>query len=169
LRGTGGFLHQCRADPAGSEDGGLVSRPESFAHAVSNPRGSPVAYIIRAYYVSNDGSRIEGEQDFRDGLKWGMKRLVYASGAPEEEAELVEGVYHGRVRKWHESGGLASEEIFGFGILLDGKYWDEAGRAVKEFHRPDQDPAREVIRNAATVLEEREQSRGASGQPDTDE
>jgi antitoxin component YwqK of YwqJK toxin-antitoxin module len=50
------------------------------------------------------------------------------------------GLLHGQRRSWHESGGVASEELFEHGVRLWGKEWDEAGNLIEDFGLQESDP-----------------------------
>jgi hypothetical protein len=43
-------------------------------------------------------------------------------------------VRHGRSRKWHESGLLASDAVYEYGIKVRGRAWDaKSGQLVEDF------------------------------------
>jgi antitoxin component YwqK of YwqJK toxin-antitoxin module len=84
---------------------------------------------------------LEGEEEYRDGLLWGCRRIWFPSGRPQEEAECAWGGYHGRAREWYEDGRLASDEVYEYGIRTRGTTWGEDGQVAEEFKLSESDPA----------------------------
>ena len=108
--------------------------------------GDGVTYIggerFTGFQVFPDTAGWEyAEHEYRDGLLSGIIREWYRLGALELEAECALGVYHGRVRRWHESGLPASDAVYEYGIRLRGQAWDESGNLIEDFTLTELDPS----------------------------
>jgi antitoxin component YwqK of YwqJK toxin-antitoxin module len=91
------------------------------------------------YYLSDAGGWLEAEEEYRDGVKWGRKRVWFRPGALQEDAECACGAYHGRVRQWYENGRLAADSKYEYGVRIEGKGWDEAGNLIEEYQIPEEE------------------------------
>ncbi len=94
------------------------------------------------YYTRDPGGWLEAEEEYRDGLAWGRRQAWFRSGGPREEASCAWGVYHGRVRKWHENGHLASDATYAYGIRVEEMRWDETGKLLEDYHIPEEEKPR---------------------------
>lgn len=81
------------------------------------------------------------EHEYRDGLLYGIKRMWWRPGLLELEAECKWGVYHGRVREWHESGHLAFDAMYEHGVKLRGKMWNELGEVIEDYTLSESEPS----------------------------
>jgi antitoxin component YwqK of YwqJK toxin-antitoxin module len=93
-----------------------------------------------AFYQSSEGW-ISGEDEFRDGLRWGRSRRWHKADVLKHEEECVKGVRHGVLHDWHANGQLSGEEIYEHGIKTSGRHWDSQGGLRKEFKLKESDPA----------------------------
>lgn len=89
-----------------------------------------------------DDGKLEVEIEYRDGMRWGISKEWFHEGSLASEAGWAWDLLHGVSREWHENGQLASEEVFEYGTLLSGNWWDKNGKLVKKF----------VIRKNAAAL-----------------
>jgi antitoxin component YwqK of YwqJK toxin-antitoxin module len=110
--------------------------------------GKPFTGIIESR--SPDG-KLEGEEEYRDGLLSGRKRGWYPTGGLELEAECAEGVYHGKVREWYEDGRLAADAVYEHDIKLRRQAWDECGNLVEDYTLSESDPAFGILQAARSA------------------
>ena len=123
--------------------------------------GEPFTGIIESR--SPDG-RLEGEEEYRDGLLSGRKRGWYPTGGLELEAECAEGVYHGKVREWYEDGRLAADAVYEHGIKLRRQAWDESGDLYEDYTLSESDPAFGILQ-AARSAEAMYRASGGQAEP----
>ena len=69
---------------------------------------------------------------FLGGVPHGVHIKRYENGNTMWEALYDRGVLCGGMSKGYENGQIAQEEYWQDGVLLWRKYWDEAGRLIKE-------------------------------------
>jgi antitoxin component YwqK of YwqJK toxin-antitoxin module len=110
--------------------------------------GVPFAGV--AYFPKPDGW-VEGETEYRDGLRWGLVREWYRSGALAYEASFFRDAVHGRKREWHENGQLASDGGYEYGITVWEKKWDEQGRPIDDYRVRETDPDYKTIQHHRRV------------------
>jgi hypothetical protein len=67
------------------------------------------------------------------GVKHGLTRTWFASGAIMCEENFYKGSLHGVCWEWFENGHLKSEAIFEFGVRVKAIIWDEAGTVVSDY------------------------------------
>jgi antitoxin component YwqK of YwqJK toxin-antitoxin module len=91
------------------------------------------------------GGWLESEQEFREGLPWGMGRTWFAPERLASESSSVGGVWHGVRREWHENGRLALEEMCELGVTLSRKRWNEEGQLIEDYHLQVTDPDYETL------------------------
>jgi antitoxin component YwqK of YwqJK toxin-antitoxin module len=102
----------------------------------------------------SDGSKLEAEQEYRDGMHWGVAREWFRDGSLYLDAQFARGLLHGIRREWYPDGRQASQEVFEYGTRLMGKKWDENGNLVEDFAIKENDPAMERLRKLKDVFRE---------------
>ena len=112
--------------------------------------GDGVTYFrgerFTGFEVLRDDSGWEcAEHEYRDGLLSGVKREWHRPGVLALEAECALGAFHGRVRRWHETGLAESDAVYEHGIGLRSQVWDEEGLLVEDFTLSEADPAFRVL------------------------
>lgn len=73
------------------------------------------------------------EQEFFNGLRWGLSRDWYRDGALMEQTQWLDDVIHGLAQAWHKTGNLISLECCEFGFVLWRQNWDDQGNLVEEY------------------------------------
>ncbi|VTS06064.1 toxin-antitoxin system YwqK family antitoxin [Tuwongella immobilis] len=96
-------------------------------------------------FQSGPGGWIRSDEEYRDGLPWGVSRTWHSSTQLASESRTVGGVWHGPRREWHPTGQLALEEELEFGIALRRRRWDESGAIVEDFLLLETDPNYETL------------------------
>lgn len=91
------------------------------------------------YVLSKNGS-VEAEDEYRDGLLWGLSRGWHPSGQLAFEFHNEAGLRTGMGREWHENGRLASETLYEFGLKKARKGWDLRGTLVEDYQLKESDP-----------------------------
>jgi hypothetical protein len=113
-----------REGPARSwyDDGGIHVE-ESFRAGLRDGR----------FVERHRNGKIAREGSYAAGLKVGIWRIAFESGAPEEESEWLDGVAHGRYRAWWPGGKLRAEGRHCGGAQC-GRWrsYDESGALVGE-------------------------------------
>lgn len=90
-------------------------------------------------YSLDEEGRLEGEITYREGLKWGLKRGWFDTGALSHESPIFLGVLHGKKREWHRNGQLSEEGDYELGFALRRKRWDEDGKLIEEYELKETD------------------------------
>jgi antitoxin component YwqK of YwqJK toxin-antitoxin module len=108
-------------------------------------KGEPFTGVMEFRYKNGT---LEAEEEYKDGLLSGMRRVWHPSGIPQEEAECAWGVHHGRLREWDEQGRLIIDATYEYGIRTHGTRWDEQGQVTEEFELSEADPAYRTLERA---------------------
>jgi antitoxin component YwqK of YwqJK toxin-antitoxin module len=90
------------------------------------------------YKVAPSGE-IECEEEYRQGLRWGLSREWYRSGTLYHEATYYRDVLHGMEKEWDNDGRLHEERECRYGILLKETIWDKDGNVVKHYELTESD------------------------------
>jgi antitoxin component YwqK of YwqJK toxin-antitoxin module len=80
------------------------------------------------------------EISYRNGLQHGAARDWYPSGMLKGEWIFRHNVRHGVSRELREDGSLISEKVYEFGILVESKEFDPAGRVAESFKISEDSP-----------------------------
>jgi hypothetical protein len=81
------------------------------------------------------------------------------------EAECALGARHGRTREWHDSGLLAADVVYEYGIKVRGRAWDESGQLVEDFTLAESGPTFELLQ-AFRKAEAEHAAGGGHAEPD---
>ena len=104
--------------------------------------GQPLTGVLE---IRCPDGNLESEQDFKDGLVSGRKRIWHPSGGLQLDAECGWGGYHGRVRQGQEAGQLAEDSQYEYGIRSHGTQWDEQGHVIEQFELTAGDPLYDTL------------------------
>ncbi|MCA9070353.1 MAG: hypothetical protein KDA84_15580 [Planctomycetaceae bacterium] len=96
---------------------------------------------------------LEAEEEYKNGLQWGLSRKWHRKGVLEWEAECAFGARHGLCREWDEAGHLIAEDHYEFGVRVHGKQWDSKGNLTEEFEIQESDPGFELLQAFRTAYE----------------
>ena len=80
-----------------------------------------------------EGHRIASEDEYRDGLLWGVSRTWHPTGEPESEATCLAGLLHGVRCEWDAAGRLVGHEVLEYGVCLWRRRWNGAGELIEDF------------------------------------
>jgi len=98
-----------------------------------------------AYSLFRDG-KPESEEEFREGLRWGLTREWYKSGVLAHEATFYRDVVHGTRTDWYQSGQMKEQEVCRFGIVLSRTRWAADGTITEQYELPADAPQRERLK-----------------------
>jgi antitoxin component YwqK of YwqJK toxin-antitoxin module len=76
---------------------------------------------------------LESETAYKDGLSDGLARTWDEHGQLRSQFSCRLGAMHGNCKKWHANGQLAEDGTYEWGVRVDEKTYDEAGRLISEF------------------------------------
>jgi hypothetical protein len=85
-----------------------------------------------AYNLYPDGS-VEGEIEYRYGLRWGVTRSWHEDGRPATEGHFLRDVQHGMAWEWDESGRVTEESCCEYGVVIYERAWDEDGDLTRDY------------------------------------
>lgn len=74
------------------------------------------------------------EQEFLNGLRWGLSRDWYRDGALMEQTQWLDDVLHGLAQAWDKAGNLILLECCELGCVLWSQNWGEQGSRTEEYH-----------------------------------
>lgn len=103
-----------------------------------------VPFTGTSYFLTGAGT-IDGEHEYRDGMRWGVSRGWYASGSPEFEEHLEHGLLHGTRKEWNQDGSVAAEDRYEYGVRVQGRRWGENGALIEDFTLTEADPAYDTL------------------------
>jgi len=63
------------------------------------------------------GARVRSFTHYGNGRRVGLSRTVNEDGSPIEEASYVDGMLHGRARRWNPAGELTEDRVFERGLI----------------------------------------------------
>lgn len=89
---------------------------------------------------------VASEVTFVSGVQEGPARDSYSDGRRKGVTWFQRGTKHGREREWHQTGSLALEAKYEFGILLEKTTWSETGDLLEHYVLPPDDPLRNTLR-----------------------
>lgn len=72
------------------------------------------------------------EVSYRDGMQEGPARDWYPTGVLKGESWYVQGVLHGIATEYDESGRIAEESVYAYGIRLTRRVIGESGAVLRE-------------------------------------
>ena len=137
---SGVVYHYHPADFVLTNDG-LTYRGELFTGALRDHNGNVVTlsrYVsgkldgtVRGYFAGTN--QIAKLLPHRHGVKVGVHRTYYESGARRSESTYVEGKYHGLAQQWYRSGRLYSLTKYQHGELVGHKLWRKNGRVFSNY------------------------------------
>ncbi|UOD29384.1 hypothetical protein INH39_28925 [Massilia violaceinigra] len=81
----------------------------------------------------SDGSGVEYETEYVDGLTHGMNRKWYKNGKLAYEVHYSYGIKHGKEMRWFDSGVVKLTAYFEYGVEVESTTWNEAGAIVEHF------------------------------------
>ncbi|MDX1693973.1 MAG: hypothetical protein R3208_09420 [Ketobacteraceae bacterium] len=80
-----------------------------------------------------DGSGVEYETSYKNGLPHGYKKKWYTPDQMAYEVLCENGLKHGKEIHWYPGGEKKSESLYEFGINICSTKWDEKGNIVERF------------------------------------
>jgi antitoxin component YwqK of YwqJK toxin-antitoxin module len=89
--------------------------------------------------VENIRGTLIGEDGYVNGLKHGLSKQWYPSGALKSERHYINGTPNG-TREWFENGNLKLERIFEFGFYVSEKVWDIDGNLTETYQISEKHP-----------------------------
>ncbi|MBS0171752.1 MAG: hypothetical protein JSR62_15495 [Nitrospira sp.] len=80
------------------------------------------------------------EMEFRNGIREGLSRAYFPSGAIWIEQNYHYSRLHGDSREWFENGKLKTRSVYEFSILIECDVWDESGNVISVFRLDENHP-----------------------------
>ena len=95
-----------------------------------NFKGQPFAGIC---YSTYENGRRSLEVEYLDGLPNGIWKQWYESGGLKLASQCRSGIKHGSHEEWNDGGKLKLRATYEYGIQLEMREWNAAGRIVRTF------------------------------------